>query len=113
MSNVVRQFIREALVNQDFVHHMKIGIDRIRDDVSAQAYQITSDWLEEVELHRGDLLSPGYVTQVERYVAHTLPDIVERFRGDQYAVVQTITNLLDTKFADLRRTEHWDDERLR
>jgi hypothetical protein len=108
----LRQFIAETLVSRDFISHVKNGLGfalQGRQGANAVAWQIASDWLEEVELRRGDLLPPGQVTQVERFVAARWPQLLEHFRGNEDAALQTMFNLLNTRFNDLTGAERWDD----
>jgi hypothetical protein len=101
-SSLLRQFITEALADEGFLNHLRIGLRPFQGDDTAQAYQIASDWLEEVELRRGDLLPPGRVSQVERFVVQQWPSVLEQFRGNDKAAALSIMNALDAHFSDLR-----------
>lgn len=100
--SLIRQFIREALVDQSFIRHMRAGLDFARGDGLAEASSIVDDWLEEVELRMGNLLAPGHVSRLTRFVSREWPQVLEQYRGNKTMALIAMNNLLDAKLNDIR-----------
>lgn len=92
----------EMLSDDRFIKHLAHGLDFLRGDGHAEAYQIASDWLTEVELETNDLLAPGHVSRIERFVVQEWPVVLEQFRGNKRLALIAMNNLLRAKFNDLR-----------
>ena len=99
---LIRQFIREALVDQSFIRHMRNGLDMARGSSLGEASSIVDDWLEEVELRMGNLLAPGHVSRLTRFVANEWPQLLERYRGNKMMALIAMNNLLDAKLDAIR-----------
>lgn len=98
---LLRELIKESLHSQGFIQHVKNGLGYARGNGSAMAVQIVDDWLEEVELSMGNMLSPGHVSQMERFVVREWPVVLERYRGNETLALIAMTNLMDAKYVEL------------
>lgn len=92
----------ETVMNDRFIRHMQNGLSYGRGDDHVEAHQIASDWLTEVELEMNNLLTPGHVSRIERFVVREWPVILEQFRGNKRLALIAMNNLLYAKFNDLR-----------
>jgi len=104
---LLKQFIKEALLNElrrdeQFIQHLKNGLDYGKGNMSSEAYQIVSDWVEDTELRMGNLMHPGYVTRIEKFVANQWPVILEQYRGNKRMALIAMNNMLNAKFNELR-----------
>jgi hypothetical protein len=106
---LLREFIKEAMLlelrrDDQFIDHLKrqssFGAPRTPSAVAAR--QVASGWVQDMETELGQRLSPGNVTQVNKFVAKRWPGVLQRYRGDQAAALQTMHNLLDAKYSSLR-----------
>lgn len=100
--SLLRQFIREALVDQSFIKHLRNGLDLARGDGLAEASSIVDDWLEEAELRMGNLLAPGHVNRLTRFVSREWPQVLERYRGNKTMALIAMNNMLDAKLNAIR-----------
>lgn len=67
---------------------------------------LANRWLRQAEKRLGGPLRRGQRAQVFRFVAQRFPALVIRHRGDGEAASQTMNNILNARFNDLR-TDHW------
>lgn len=107
MEDLLRQYIREALQtelkldphmmmilrNSDLRHH--------NDPASTEYRQIAKEWLDDLETELGEVPLQVRV-QANKFVAKRWQGLLRRFRGDVRAAKQTLYNLLDAKFNDVR-----------
>lgn len=106
---LLKELIAESLHSQGFIQHVKTGLGYARGDRNAMAVQIVDDWLEEVELSSGNLLAPGQVSQIERFVVREWPIVLERYRGNESLALIAMTNLMDAKYVELDKGDtRWD-----
>ncbi len=97
---LLRQFIQESMQDRSFIEHMKNGLGYARGNTHAEAYQIADDWVTDAELRMENLLHPGRVTQIERFVVAQWPIVLEQYHGNQTLALIAMNNLLDAKFND-------------
>lgn len=99
---LLKEFITEALVNAGFIKHLQNGLGYARGGANVEAQQIVMDWLEECELRDDNLLAPGQVFRIERFVTEQWPVVLEQYRGDKYMALIAMNNMLDAKYNDFR-----------
>jgi hypothetical protein len=101
MDDLLRAYIREALQLELRLdpHMMALlrgsDIRHGTDPSSVDARRVAEEWLE-------DGVSPRDRAIVTRFVAKRWAMILARYRGDVRAAKQTMYNILDTRFHNLR-----------
>jgi len=105
---LLRTFIHEALLHElrrdhHFIAHLRkssLGAPSTRAGIDAR--RLADDWLHDVELEIGRPLRSGVKAGVRKFVDARWPGLTARFKGDERAARQTLENLLNTKYSDLR-----------
>jgi hypothetical protein len=101
--DVLRQFIQETLAELRVDPHMM----KLLKGTSLQGHEqpgdeagrkLAEEWFEDL----GGRVSPRDRAIVTRFVQKRWPGIVRRYRGNVLTAKQTMYNLLDTRFHDLR-----------
>jgi hypothetical protein len=98
---LLQQFINETLRDRGFIKHLQNGLTFGNGQLTQEAQQIVSDWLEEVEVSHDILLAPGHVTQLERFAVRRWPEVSEQFRGNRTMALVALSNELDDRFYQL------------
>lgn len=104
---LVKAYIRECLLSElhvspRVVSAVKGGDFAMRSPEGIEARSIADEWCKELELELGLKLPLPVKSSIAKFVAKRWKGLLARFRGDQGAALQTLTNLLDTKYASLR-----------
>lgn len=99
---LLKQYIRESLSDMQFIKHLETGLSFYGSGEHDEASQIARDWLEEVELGMDNLLAPGHVYRIEKFIASEWPGILEQYRGNKRMALIAMNNMLAAKFNDLR-----------
>lgn len=99
--SVLHSFIKESFNDVQFIQHLENGLGYSKNRTH-EASQIASDWLEEAELRMDNLLSPGHVFRIEKFINDQWPIILEQYRGNKNMALIALNNLLDANFNDLR-----------
>lgn len=107
--SLLRAFISEAVLaelrrDEKFIAMLRnsgVGAGESRPE-QVNSRHIATEWIEDLELEVGKPISHGHKAQVFRFVIKRMPGLVARYRGNIQAARQTMYNLLDTKFNELR-----------
>ncbi len=106
---VLRQYIQEAIItelrrDEKFISMLKNTMNggQSSEQRNATSQKIAEAWISDFEKEVGKSMRMGNRAQVMRYVGRLWPGLVTRFHGDEKAAKQTMQNLLDTKFNQLR-----------
>ena len=70
--------------------------------ISPGAQRVADSWIKNVTSERGNPLNKKQRFMVQAFVEKRWQGILERFRGDHNAAEQTMTNLLNSRFHELR-----------
>jgi hypothetical protein len=92
----------ESISDSMFIKHLENGLSFYGSGEHDEASQIARDWLEEVELDQDNLLAPGHVYRIEKFIANEWPGILEQYRGNKRMALIAMNNMLAAKFNDLR-----------
>lgn len=108
MTHLLRTFIHEALLHElrrdhKFITHLRTsGLGEPGSKEGFEARRLADDWLRDVELELGRPLRPAIKAGVRKFVERRWAGLRARFKGDEQAAQQTLSNLLNTKYVDLR-----------
>jgi hypothetical protein len=81
---------------------VKLPFTGLRSSDFPEATSFAESWLTDVESEIGHPLWPGIRAQVVRYAAQRFPGLMNHFKGDRSAAEQTLWNILNTKFHELK-----------
>lgn len=92
----------ESISDMMFIKHLENGLSFYGSGEHDEASQIARDWLEEVEMNQDNLLAPGHVYRIEKFIANEWPGILEQYRGNKRMALIAMNNMLAAKFNELR-----------
>ena len=100
---LLRQFIQATLgelrVDPKMMKLLKgSDLQHSHEPGAESAREVADRWLEEL----GGRVSERDRAIVTRFVARRLPGLVQRYRGNSLQAMQTMYNILDARFHDLR-----------
>lgn len=110
--DLLRTFIREALLvelrrDHGFIDHLRktsgLGANASKSGIAVR--KIADDWVSDVELELGKPVPRNVVAGAIKFVAARWYGVLTRFHGDERAALQTMSNLLDTRFSTLRAVD--------
>jgi len=70
--------------------------------ISPGARRVADSWIKNASYDRGESLSKKQRLVIQAFVEKRWSGMLERFRGDHDAAEQTMTNLLNSRFHELR-----------
>jgi hypothetical protein len=106
--SLLKAYIREALItelrrDEKFIAMLKgSGMDPRQASQNQNSDRVANQWITDMELELGKPLRNNVKANVRKFVASRWQGMVARFRGDPRAAQHTMTNVLDSKFNQLR-----------
>ena len=111
MDNALRKYIWEAVLFElqrddrmtSLLRRSGLGMSRNSNEIDAQG--VAQDWISDTEAELGHEISHATKSRAVKFVVMRWQGLLTRFRGDKHAATQTLYNLLNTKFNELRAEE--------
>ncbi len=99
--SLLRQFIRDTLLELRLDPGMMKMLKQAgiaSKDMEEGGHHVAEEWLDDL----GGTVSPRDRAIVTRFVVRRWPGIMARYHNNTLTAKQTMYNLLDTRFSDLR-----------